>query len=97
MDEQQPIFDKDTDKQHIARPRPVSYDMCARLNALINPAWSSVRIYIKTTDTVYPAVVYSIVPSSRPGFVIVKCNTVLHGDMLLEVGAGHSFDLRLQI
>lgn len=97
MDEERRIDEVDTDKHPIAKNRPVSYDMCARLNALINPAWSSIRIYIKTKDTIYPALVLSIVPSNQAGFVIVKCNTVLHGDMLLEVGAGHSFDLRLQI
>ena len=91
------ITNIDTDKQPIVRPRPVSYDMCARLNALINPRWSSIRVYIKTDETVYYAKVNSVVPSTEPGCVIVDCETVLNGRLHLLVGAGHPFDLRLQV
>lgn len=84
----------DTDKHPVVRP--VSYDMCARINSLINPRWSSITLYIKTKETQYYARVRSVVPSPSPGYIIVDCDTVMHGRLLLECGAGISFDMRIQ-
>lgn len=85
------------DTEPIAKIQPVSEHTCARVNAMIDRRWSSIRLYVKVDGIPSYAEVVEMKPSyDRPGFVMCKLNTVI-GERYAEIGAGHSFDLRLQI
>lgn len=93
------IASADTDKVPAltgGHNKAVSYDMCARINALINPKWSSITIWVETHDTHGAARVVSMVPSNTAGYLYVLCDTTSLGRVTLEVSAQYSFDLRIQ-
>lgn len=80
----------------IPKVNRVSEHMCARINALIDRRWSSIRIYAKVQGYKDYVEILSMKPSENAGFVLCKISTIF-GEDECEIGAGHSFDLRLQV
>jgi hypothetical protein len=80
----------------IARIDPVSYNMCARINALIDRRWSSIHIYAKVDGYAHYVEILEMKPAERLGFILCKCSTIF-GERYIEIGAGYSFDLRVQV
>ena len=77
-----------------AVPRAMSYDTCARVNALINHAMVTVQCRYPGATNICR--VKSIQPSDTVGFLKVKCHDVILGEAEIEVGVDTAFALILE-
>ena len=78
------------------RAARVSYDVCARVNALLK--YSSCKIFLNgTRGVVGPARILEMVPDpTRAGYVVAKCSTIEQGTLDILVGNGVKLDFYLR-
>lgn len=83
------VFHADTDPAHlIPQVYTVSWNMCARLNAMLDPRWGTFKAYLSLPGYNYPVRVHLVKPSYAVGMIAAEIET-LDGEMMeVEVLCG---------
>ena len=72
-------------------PRALTFDTCARINALIKHA--NVTVLARVPGTMRSARVTAIQPSENKGYLLVQCHDIVGGMIEVEQGIDVPFSL----